>query len=266
MDGNRRYANKRSIAKKEGHSKGFEKMIETLKWCLDLGITEVTVYAFSIDNFNRSDEEVNDLMDFARQKFRSLLKELDKLTDAGVCVRVIGNLSLLPEDVSQLIAQSMIATKDNNKIILNIAYPYTSRDELTHAIKDITKGIKHNNILPEDINEDLLFDCLYTYKSPNPDLLVRTSGETRLSDFFMWQISNTCIYFTDVLWPDFTIWTFLAAVFYYQSCSDLRKTRNNLKPIVHNSRVSMYVDKIHHERETMIENISNIRSSENKIF
>ncbi|XP_036141731.1 dehydrodolichyl diphosphate synthase complex subunit DHDDS-like [Monomorium pharaonis] len=257
MDGNRRYANKRSIAKKEGHSKGFKILMKALKWGLELGITEITVYAFSINNFNRSEEEVNDLIDLSRQKFKGFLEELDKLKDAGVCIRVFGNWSLLPKDVCQIIAQCMIATKDNNKIILNIAYSYTSRDELTHAIKDILKGIKHKNILPEDINEDLISNCLYTYKSSNPDLLIRTSGEFRLSDFLTWQISNTCIYFTDVLWPELTPWKLLAAIFYYQSCSDLRKVKNNLKPIVHNSRVSMFVDKIHHERKTMIENISN---------
>ncbi|XP_036141291.1 dehydrodolichyl diphosphate synthase complex subunit DHDDS-like [Monomorium pharaonis] len=257
MDGNRRYAKKRKIARREGHFLGFEKMMETLKWCLDLGITEITVYAFSINNFKRSEEEVNDLMDLIRQKFKSFLEKLDELKNDGICIRVFGNLSLLPEDVCQIIARCMIATKDNNKIILNIACPYTSKDELTHAIKDIAKGIKHNNILPEDINEDLISDCLYTYKSSNPDLLIRTSGVFRLSDFLMWQVSNTCIYFTDVLWPEFTSWKFLAAIFYYQR-SDSQKVMNNLKPIVHNSnKIAMFVDKIHHERETIIENISN---------
>ncbi|XP_036141507.1 dehydrodolichyl diphosphate synthase complex subunit DHDDS-like [Monomorium pharaonis] len=257
MDGNRRYAKKRNIARKEAHLMGFKKMMETLKWGLALGIAEITVYAFSINNFNRSEEEVNDLIDLSKQKFKGFLEELDKLKDAGVCIRVFGNWSLLSEDVCKLIARCMIATKDNNKIILNMACPYTSKDELTHAIKDIAKGIKHNNILLEDINEDLISECLYTYKSSNPDLLIRTSGVSRLSDFLMWQVSNTCIYFTDVLWPELTLWRFLAAISYYQR-SDSRKVRNNLKPIVHNSnRVSMFVDKIHHERETIIENISN---------
>ncbi|XP_071571703.1 dehydrodolichyl diphosphate synthase complex subunit DHDDS [Temnothorax nylanderi] len=256
MDGNRRYANKRNIVKREGHSQGFEKMTETLNWCMDLGIREVTVYAFSIENFKRSKEEVDELMDLARQKFKRLLEEKDKLMEVGVCIRVIGNLSLLPEDLCKLIAEAMVLTKDNNKAFLNLAFCYTSRDEITHTIKDIVKGVKHTDILPEDINEDLIADCLYTYKSPNPDLLIRTSGETRLSDYLLWQIADSCVYFTDVLWPEFSIWHFLGAVFYYQRCyPDLQKFRKNSKPIVHNSRVSMYVDKLHHERDIMIKNI-----------
>ncbi|XP_012543466.1 dehydrodolichyl diphosphate synthase complex subunit DHDDS isoform X2 [Monomorium pharaonis] len=256
MDGNRRFANKQNITKKEGHSMGFEKLAETLSWCMDLGITEVTVYAFSIENFKRNKKEVDELMDLARQKFKRLLEETDELTKAGVCIRVIGNFSLLPEDVYKLIAQTMAVTKDNNKAFLNLAFSYTTRDELTNTIKDIAKGIKHSDILPEDINEDLISDCLYTYKSPNPDLLIRTSGEIRLSDFLLWQISNTCLYFTNALWPEFSIWDFLGAIFYYQRCySDLQKVKNNFFPIVHNNRVSMYVDKLHREREIAIENI-----------
>ncbi|KAL0133741.1 hypothetical protein PUN28_001008 [Cardiocondyla obscurior] len=256
MDGNRRYASKRNLAKGEGHAKGFEKMTETLNWCMDLGISEVTVYAFSIENFKRSKEEVDELMDLARQKFKRLLDEKDKLMEAGVCIRVIGNLFMLPEDLCQLIAEAMIITKNNNRAFLNLAFPYTSRDEITHAIKDVAKGIKRTDILPEDINEDLITDCLYTYKSTNPDLLIRTSGETRFSDFLLWQIADSCVYFTNVLWPEFNIWNFVGAIFYYQRCyPDLQKIKLNAKTIVHNNRVSMYVNKLHHEREVVIEKI-----------
>lgn len=256
MDGNRRYANKQNLQKKEGHSKGFDKMTEMLNWCMDLGVVEVTVYTFSIENFKRSKEEVDDLMDLARQKFKRLLEEKEKLMDVGICVRVIGNLSLIPEDLCKLVAEAMTITRENNKAFLNLAFAYTSRDEITHAIKDIIQGVKDADILPEDINEDLISDCLYTYKSPNPDLLIRTSGETRFSDFLMWQISNTCIYFTEVLWPEFNIWNFLSAIFYYQRCyPNLQKNRKNLKSIMHNSRVSMYLDKLHNRRDMAIETI-----------
>ncbi|KAG5326962.1 DHDDS synthase, partial [Acromyrmex heyeri] len=255
MDGNRRYANKQNLQKGEGHSKGFDKMTEMLNWCMDLGVVEVTVYAFSIENFKRSKEEVDGLMDLARQKFKRLLEEKEKLMDVGVCVRVIGNLSLIPEDLCKLVAEAVTITRENNKAFLNLAFAYTSRDEITHAIKDIIQGVKDADILPEDINEDLITDCLYTYKSPNPDLLIRTSGETRLSDFLMWQISNTCIYFTEVLWPEFNIWNFLSAIFYYQRCyPNLQKNRKNLKSIMHN-RVSMYLDKLHNKRDVAIETI-----------
>ncbi|XP_020294415.1 dehydrodolichyl diphosphate synthase complex subunit DHDDS [Pseudomyrmex gracilis] len=259
MDGNRRYANKKNVAKVEGHARGFDKLSETLNWCMDLGVVEVTVYAFSIENFKRSKEEVDGLMELAKQKFERLLEEKDKLKEKGVCVRVIGNLSLLPKDLRKLMAEAMIVTKNNNKSFLNVAFAYTSRDEITHAIKDITKGVKHADILPEDISENLISDCLYTYNSPNPDLLIRTSGEVRLSDFLMWQISDTCVYFTDVLWPEFSIWHFFSAILYYQKYyPDLQrdvKMRNSKKPTTHNNRVSTYVNKLHREREIMIENM-----------
>ncbi|KAF4524487.1 hypothetical protein B566_EDAN013102 [Ephemera danica] len=144
MDGNRRFAAKNNVKKVEGHSKGFDRLAETLKWCLDLGIPEVTVYAFSIENFKRSQEEVDGLMELARQKFQRLLEE---------------------------------------------------------------NG---------DVSEELVSRCLYTSTSPEPDLLIRTSGETRLSDFLLWQVSYCCLYFTPVLWPEFSIWTLLKAVLYYQ--------------------------------------------------
>ncbi|KYN31675.1 Dehydrodolichyl diphosphate synthase [Trachymyrmex septentrionalis] len=196
MDGSRRYAKKQNLTIAEGHSKGFDKMIEMLNWCMYLGIVEVTLYAFSIENFKRSKEEVDNLMHLARQNFKVLLKDKKKLKDNEICFRVIGNLSLIPEDICKLIAEVIIITRENNRMFINFAVAYTSRDEITHAIKDIIQGVKDADILPEDINEDLITDCLYTYKSPYPDLLIRTSGETRLSDFLTWQISNTCIYFT----------------------------------------------------------------------
>ncbi|XP_018362612.1 PREDICTED: dehydrodolichyl diphosphate synthase complex subunit DHDDS-like [Trachymyrmex cornetzi] len=256
MDGNRRYANKHNLRKKEGHSKGLETLIEILKACMDLGIVEITIYAFSIENFKRSKEEVDDLMDLARKMFNRLLDEKKKLKDIGVCIRVIGNFSLIPEDLRKIIAKTMIFTRENNRMFLNIAAAYTSRDEITHAIRDIVQGVKDADILPEDINEDLITDCLYTYKSPNPDLLIRTSGETRLSDFLMWQISHTCIYFTEVLWPEFSPWNLLSAIFYYQSCYPyLQKNRKNLKRIMHNTRVSMFLDKLYNKRDMAIEKI-----------
>ncbi|XP_039303528.1 isoprenyl transferase-like [Solenopsis invicta] len=131
-----------------------------------------------------------------------------------------------------------------------------ARDELTHAIKEITIGIMCNDILLEDITENLISDCLYTYKSSNLDLLIRTSGEVRLSDFLMWQVSTACLYFTNTLWPEFDLWDLLRAIFYYQTCySDLQKIRNNSKTLVPNTRVSKFVDKLHRKREIMIKNI-----------
>lgn len=195
MDGNRRYANKLHIEKHEGHARGFEKLSETLQWCLDLGIKEVTVYAFSIENFKRSKEEVDSLMELARKKFDKLLEERNKLNERGIKIRVIGNLKLLPKDIAKKIAEAVLMTKDNSKAILNIAFAYTSRDEITAAIRAINQGVRNHVIDVEDINHSLLGGALYTEDSPEVDLLVRTSGERRLSDFLLWQVMHPSQYF-----------------------------------------------------------------------
>ncbi|KAJ8915014.1 hypothetical protein NQ315_015988 [Exocentrus adspersus] len=251
MDGNRRYAKKTNVEKSEGHSKGFEKLSECLQWCKELGIKEVTVYAFSIENFKRSEDEVNTLMQLAREKFQKLLEEKDKMMEEGICIRVIGNLSLLPSDIRKLIAEAMILTKDNTKAVLNVAFSYTSRDEITNSMKEIVKGVDDGEVTVEDIDEDLISQCLYTNQSPNPEVLVRTSGEVRLSDFLLWQSSNTYICFTDVLWPEFCIWHLLACVFKYQRCChDLKKYEQecNINKNVKSSRVVNFLENLQRRR------------------
>lgn len=214
MDGNRRYASSQHIRKIEGHSKGFDKLADCLRWCLDMGIREVTTFAFSIENFKRSEDEVTGLLDLAREKFSKLIQETPKLHEHGVCIRVIGNLALLPEDLQKLIAQAMLETEKNDKLFLNVAFSYTSRDEMTQAVEAV---LKHgDNLLDDDISDRLLEECLYSRHSPSPDLLFRTSGETRISDFLMWQLNSTVLYFTKILWPQITIWNFLAGIFSYQ--------------------------------------------------
>lgn len=258
MDGNRRYASKNGMEKVDGHAKGFDKFAETLQWCRDFGIEEVTFYAFSIENFKRQREEVNGLLNLAQQKFQRLLDEKDKTRKHGLRIRIIGNLSLLPQKIQELIAESMVFTKEHNKVFLNIAFAYTSRDEITHAIKDVIEGVESGDIFPEDIDENLISNSLYTHESPNPDLLIRTSGEVRFSDFLMWQVSNTCVYFTNVLWPEFNLWEFLNAIFYYQRCySDIQKVMKvqSTKPMIQNSRQSTFTDNLHHKRQTILERI-----------
>uniref|UniRef100_A0A6M2DRW8 Alkyl transferase n=1 Tax=Xenopsylla cheopis TaxID=163159 RepID=A0A6M2DRW8_XENCH len=226
MDGNRRFATKNNTQKSVGHSKGFDKLSETLQWCLEIGVTEVTVYAFSIENFKRCKDEVETLMNLAREKFQRLLNEEELLREKGVHIRVIGNLNLLPDDLKRLIAKSMLITKDNNKVYLNVAFAYTSQEEITNAVLNIVKAAENNVITPDCINEQLISECLYTDQSSDPDLLIRTSGEHRLSDFLLWQIAPSCIYFTDVLWPEFRFWNFLSSILYYQRCYD---TIENIK-------------------------------------
>uniref|UniRef100_A0A3B3CMY2 Alkyl transferase n=1 Tax=Oryzias melastigma TaxID=30732 RepID=A0A3B3CMY2_ORYME len=182
MDGNRRFARKKNMERQEGHMQGFNKLAETLRWCKQLNIPEVTVYAFSIENFKRSKEEVDGLLDLARQKFERLLDERENLEKHGVCIRVLGDLNMLPLDLQQLIAKAVLTTRTNNN----------------------------------DVSEALLSECLYSNNSPNPDLLIRTSGEVRLSDFLLWQTSHSCLVFQSVLWPEYSFWNLCEAILQYQ--------------------------------------------------
>lgn len=214
MDGNRRFAKTENIEKIEGHSRGFDKLSECLGWCLELGVKEVTAFAFSIENFKRSPEEVSALMDITKVKFQKLLEEKDRLHENGVRIRILGNLGLLPEELQQLMSEAMLMTEQNNNLFLNIAFAYTSREEITNAIQTICQ--EGGNLEEEDITEELVAQCLYTKDIKNPDLLIRTSGESRLSDFLMWQLSSTVLYFPKTFWPAITIWHLLYGIFCYQ--------------------------------------------------
>lgn len=216
MDGNRRFAKKNSMGRAEGHLKGFDKLAETLEWCLHLGILEVTVYAFSIENFKRSKDEVDCLMELARQKFTRLMEEKEMIQKHEVCVRVLGNLSLLPEDIQRTVAEVVNLSKNNTRATLNVCFSYTSRDEICTAMREMAEGVDRREINESDISEELLEKCLYTNQSPDPDLLIRTSGEVRLSDFLLWQSTFSVLSFLEVLWPDFSIWHLYAAVLHYQ--------------------------------------------------
>uniref|UniRef100_A0A8V0YP34 Alkyl transferase n=1 Tax=Gallus gallus TaxID=9031 RepID=A0A8V0YP34_CHICK len=216
MDGNRRYAQKCHVERQQGHSQGFDKLAQTLRWCLNLGIREVTVYAFSIENFKRSKEEVDGLMDLARQKFSRLLEEQENLKKHGVCIRVLGDLPLLPLDVQELIAQAVMATRNYNKCFLNVCFAYTSRHEISNAVREMAWGVEQGLLEPSDVSESLLDKCLYTSNSPDPDLLIRTSGEVRLSDFLLWQTSHSCLVFQSVLWPEYSFWNLCEAILRFQ--------------------------------------------------
>uniref|UniRef100_A0AAZ3P9Z4 ditrans,polycis-polyprenyl diphosphate synthase [(2E,6E)-farnesyldiphosphate specific] n=1 Tax=Oncorhynchus tshawytscha TaxID=74940 RepID=A0AAZ3P9Z4_ONCTS len=177
MDGNRRYARKRQVERQEGHTQGFDKLAETLRWCLNLSIHEVTVYAFSIENFKRSKDEVDGLMELAKQKFIRLLEE---------------------------------------QCFLNVCFAYTSRHEIANAVGEMAWGVEQGLIKSSDVSEALLSRCLYSSNSPNPDLLIRTSGEVRLSDFLLWQTSHSCLVFQSVLWPEYSFWNLCDAILQYQ--------------------------------------------------
>lgn len=216
MDGNRRFAKKVNCARSKGHEKGFEKLTEVLEWCFDLGIPEVTVYAFSIENFKRSQEEVDGLLELARQKFDRLLEEKEMLQKHGVCVRALGDLTLLPEDLQRSIARVVKLSQNHTKATLNVCLAYTSRHEISHAVKSVAEGVELGLIRPSDVTELLLEKCLYTSQSPHPDMLIRTSGEVRFSDFLLWQCSYSSLSFLKVLWPEFSVWDFYGAIISFQ--------------------------------------------------
>lgn len=217
MDGNRRYAKAKNIDRIQGHVSGFEKLTEILDWCRELGINEVTVYAFSIENFKRTEEEVQGLMNLATEKFRRLLKEKDLIKKHGVCIRILGNISLLPPELQQLVAEIMLFSKDHDRAFLNVCMAYTSHEEICDAVNTLAGAVADGILKPSDISEELVGKCLYTHNSKDPDLLIRTSGEVRLSDFLLWQSAYSILSFTKVLWPNFTVWNLFAGILYYQA-------------------------------------------------
>jgi len=216
MDGNRRFARQKGLEKMEGHKGGFEKLASTLEWCRDMGVTEVTVYAFSIENFKRSSQEVEDLLTMAREKLQLLVGEKEKLREHGVRVKILGKLSYLPQDLQDVITEAERVTADNCGATLNIALSYTGREEIAQAVRSVVGRVGRGEMETKDISEQSIELDLYTQHGSRPDLLIRTSGETRLSDFLLWQCSHTVLYFTEVLWPDFSLLHLLGAVLFYQ--------------------------------------------------
>ncbi|XP_001949834.1 dehydrodolichyl diphosphate synthase complex subunit DHDDS-like [Acyrthosiphon pisum] len=249
MDGS--YGEKNCISAQESYAKGFDKLVETLQWCLHLGIKEVTVYAFSLHNFKRTREEIDALF----EEVKTFLEERDRLNELGVCINFFGNIKKLPDDLVKLFAKSMLITKQNNKISLNVAFSYTGHDELTNAFKQISHGIKNNNLEESDLSVEILDSCMYTYPSPPPDLLIRTSGETRLSDFMLWQCSYSYIYFTSVLWSELTAWDFMIAIFMYQR--NVRAfIRYKLPTKRLSSRAEQFVEKVQQNRLNILYTIA----------
>jgi len=216
MDGNRRFARQAGQEVISGHKAGFNKLAETLQWCRELGVREVTVYAFSIENFNRAQTEVSDLLNLAKDKFLTLLEESEKLKEAGVRVRILGNTSYLPQDLQEVLQQVENTTRDNSESLLNIALSYTAREEISHAMREVAGQLARGEVDDEDVDEGMISKMLYTGDSPSPELLIRTSGETRLSDFMLWQASKSITYFSPVLWPEFSLWQLLSGIFFFQ--------------------------------------------------
>jgi undecaprenyl diphosphate synthase len=213
MDGNGRWARKRGLPRIAGHQAGMNTLKEIITCSHELGINVVTLYAFSTENWKRPRWEVEFLM---RLPEEYLQKELQPLIKKNVVIKAMGNLEQLPEVTQRAIQNALQATKDNSGMILNFALNYGGRNEILNAVKKISERVKEGSLKTEEISEDLFAGYLYTSGLPDPDLLIRPSGELRISNFLLWQLAYTELWFTRILWPDFKKEHFLKAILDYQ--------------------------------------------------
>ena len=216
MDGNRRYATEVLDASfNVGHKKGEEKIEEMLDWCLGLEIPYVTVYAFSTENFNRGPEEIDFLMDLSELALYRMADH-PRIHDKKVRIRILGDIDMVPEKVRKAVEYAESKTSAYSDFNFNVAMAYGSRQEILSAVKEIARKVRSDEIDIEDISEETISDHLYTSELPDPDLILRTSGEVRISNFLLWQLAYSELYFADVYWPGFRHIDFLRAIRSYQ--------------------------------------------------
>jgi len=217
LDGNRRWASEKDLDPWFGHEKGAEKVEQLLDWCLKLGVKSITLYAFSTENFRRSKNEVEEIMQIAHGQFQRILTD-ERIHKNRVHVKVIGRLSLLPKDLQQLIMNVENATRDYDEHFLNLALAYGGRAEIVDAAKKIARKVNEGELGPEEITEHVFEKYLYTshMSKQDPDLIIRTSGEERLSGFLLWQSAYSELCFLDVYWPSFRFIDLLRAVRTFQ--------------------------------------------------
>ena len=214
MDGNGRWAKKRNMPRVRGHYEGMQTVKKITKYASKLGIQYLTLYAFSTENWARPKEEVNYLMDLPEKMFTSFMPEL---MENNVKVEVIGVVEKLPENTRKAVEDAIEQTKNNTGLKLIFALNYGSKDEIVTAVKRIAQGAANNEYKVEEIDEQLISDNLFTKDTPDPDLLIRTSGEQRISNFLLWQIAYSEFIFTKVAWPDFVEEEFYKTLLEYQS-------------------------------------------------
>lgn len=201
MDGNRRWAREKGLDPKQGHREGAKTLEKIVRYANKIGLEYITVYAFSTENWKRSEDEVGALM-ILLQKY---LDDYSKRADTeNIKVKVLGDITRLSEGMQKSIKKCMERTKNNTGVVFNIALNYGSRNEIVSAVKNIAYEVKNGNINVEEITEDTISNSLYTAGEPDPDLLIRTSGELRLSNFLLWQLAYTEFLFVDKHWPDFS--------------------------------------------------------------
>lgn len=214
MDGNGRWAKKQGLMRVRGHEKGAKAVRQTVETCAELGVKHLTLYAFSTENWKRPKLEVDTLM---KLLVSSLKKELPTLQKNNISLRAVGSLNLLPEVAQRELNEVIEATKENTHMNLTLALSYGSREELITVIKNVATKVSEGEIAVDDIDQDTINDLLYTNFMPDVDLLIRTSGEQRISNFLLWQIAYAELYFTDVLWPDFRKEHLIEAFINYQN-------------------------------------------------
>ena len=214
MDGNGRWAKSKGEDRLYGHSKGVDAVRETLKAAADLKVKYLTLYAFSTENWNRPKEEVEGLMNLL---VMSLANELEELNENGVRLQAIGNIIGLPSSCQQSLSEAIEQTKDNSSITLVLALNYSSKWEIEQMVKRISSKVQQGEVSQEKIDQDLISSELTTHGIPDPELLIRTSGEHRVSNFLLWQIAYTEFYFLDMFWPDFGKKELHDAIYDYQN-------------------------------------------------
>lgn len=213
MDGNGRWAKQRGMLRSLGHESGTKSVRTTVETCAKLGIGYLTLYAFSTENWNRPKLEVELLM---KLLISSLKKELKTLAENNIRLNAIGNIDQLPKGVKKELQDVIEKTKNNDRMTLTLALSYGAREELVRAAREIASKVKNNIISEDAVDESIINQHLYTRNLPDVDLVIRTSGEHRISNFLLWQIAYAEFYFTDVLWPDFTEHDLYAAIVSYQ--------------------------------------------------
>lgn len=209
MDGNRRYAKKLNLSSGKGHEKGAERLFDVVDWCLEFKIKELTLYTFSMQNFNRQKSEVETLF-FLFKKYFTKLKDDKKIHNNKIKIKVIGRTHLFPDDLQKSIRDIIEKTKDYNNLILNFAMAYGGREEIIDAAKQIAEEVKFNDFNIDEINEQTFSDKLYL--NSNPDIVIRTGGDTRTSNFLPWQTVYSEWFFTKSLWPEFSKEEFLSII------------------------------------------------------
>jgi undecaprenyl diphosphate synthase len=213
MDGNGRWAKSRSLNRVKGHEAGVESVRVIVRTCREIGIKILTLYAFSTENWHRPQYEIQALMTLLKNFLRSELREM---LDNNIRLNAIGQIWRLPEDVQVALRETMEATRHNTEMLLNLALSYGGRDEIVEGVQKVALDIQKKKIKPGDLTPRLFSEYLYTKGMPEPDLLIRTSGEMRISNFLLWQIAYSEIYVTDILWPDFRKEALLEAIRDYQ--------------------------------------------------